>query len=175
MKTGFFLLPLSLAMCFLGLGAMADAENATPPCAFEVSKVEQRYAYYTDFAITITNKSDQPAVIQYHDGAPFEILFVSDGKTFVLRHKSDEYAIEHGASRKPKLVEIRPGGTTCFYVDIKGDCVVVKSGRPQPFRDFAAGKEGTITIKPLDMNQGLFPKAGSHRLIKWDGKSIVLP
>ena len=170
-------MPVKLGLLFLLItGAIvmaAESQKSIPPCTFAISGVEKRYSYFADFVILVTNKSGESVSVRHFEGTPFDIIFNSSGAKFVLRHKADEYAVEHGASRLPTITIIPPFGVASVVVDLKGDYIAVRGGRPILFRDFAVGKQGSITVNPS--NQAFFAEDTTHRLIQWDGKGIVVP
>jgi|ADurb_Total_1213_FD_contig_123_18304_length_901_multi_2_in_1_out_0_1 hypothetical protein len=167
---------LSALVCLLSTGVVqnisimaAESPKDVPPCAFDIIEVQRRYSYFAEFAIVVTNKSEKQVLLRHFDGPPFEITFVHARKSYLLRHKADWYATEHGASRPPVETAVGVHATVSFAVDLKGDYVVVSGGRAILFREFGANKEGIIKVRPIDA--AVIAADVGYRSIEWDGRA----
>ena len=135
---------------------------------YSIQRIDRSFAYCGDFKLVITNFSNKPVLVKYFDGPPFKMTYVSEGKSYRLVHKLDQYATDNGASRAPNERVIGAGETFGFFVDLAGDFVVKSpSGGVHLFREFAVGKDGIIRIEPDQLDA--FVPAETRKTIKTGG------
>ena len=155
--------------------------------SFDIFAFDRKYRYAATFDIIVNNKSTMNVVFNYYYSIPFKITFTCEGKSYILRHKNDQYRLAVGGTGLPNETEILANNQVLFSIDLMGDYVVeignneINHGNDEVdyvnwsrhnamlFRDFAVGKHGVINVSPESYSASFFTTGTQCQQFEWDG------